>query len=100
MLSNEAGLCPIAVSAGREKTTSLARLMKEFIGHIQYRLPDAEGRAQFLFAHSSGALLKVMLKPGAPLPHDRQPVLVLGELVGARIHAHEIVPRNLAGETT
>jgi hypothetical protein len=66
--------------------------MKEFIGEVQQRLPDAEGRARFLFAHSSGALLQVTLKPGTALPHDRQRVIVLGDLVGAALDAHEIVP--------
>jgi len=77
------------------KARSLA-LIKEFIGEIRRRLPDAEGRAQFLFAHSSGALLKVTLKSGAPLPHDRQRVIVFGDLLGSALHAHEIVPRDLA----
>ena len=100
MPCSEIGICPIVGSARRgQKTFIVAYLfMKEFIGQIRYRLPDDEGHAQFLFAHSSGALLKVMIKPGVPLPDDRQPVLVLGDLVGSRINAHEIILWDLADE--
>jgi hypothetical protein len=67
--------------------------VKEFIEEIERRLPDVEGRVQFLFAHSSGALLKVTLRNGAQLPHAHKRVIVLGNLVGpAMLEAHEIGP--------
>ena len=59
--------------------------VKTFVGRIRSRLPDNDGEICFAFEHTSGAILKLRMKPQNPLPLDNQPIIAVGELVGPGI---------------
>ena len=73
--------------------------MKTFVGRIRSRLPDNDGEICFAFEHTSGAILKLRMKPQNPLPLDNQPVAAVGELIGPGIISAQEIREVEPGDT-
>jgi hypothetical protein len=73
--------------------------MKTFLGRIRSRLPDNGGEMCFAFEHTSGAILKLRMKPQKPLPLDNQAIVAIGELIGPGIISAQEVRDAQPGDT-